>query len=121
MTDLMTLIDGFFEWIAANYRSELYMAGTRWSGVLCSVADIAMIWMFLRLRDEIHKEVSRRRYMALVVFAALTPTLLLVKSSTVFFPLQGFVLAAPYVILVWTAAAEAGSILTHIRDKMKAQ
>ncbi len=94
------------------------MAGTRVAGGLCSFADIAMIWMFLRLRDEIHKETSRRRYVVLTIFAVLTPSLLFVKSSTVFFPLQGFVLGAPYFILVWTAATEASSLLSHIKEKI---
>ena len=118
MNELLGMIDDFFLWITLNYREGLYMAGTRLAGVLCSFADIAMIWMFLRLRDELHGESSRRRYRVLLIFAALTPTLLLVENTTLFFPLQFFVLAAPYLILVWTAAVEAPHLLAHVREKL---
>ncbi|MBQ9564003.1 MAG: hypothetical protein IJU98_00315 [Synergistaceae bacterium] len=116
MNDLIGIMDEFFLWIGQNYRDELYMAGTKLAGVLCSFADIAMIWMFLRLRDEIHDAPSRWRYRVLLAFAALTPTLLLVESSTVFFPLQGFVLGAPYLILIWTAVTEAPHLLAHMKE-----
>ena len=116
MSNLIDIMDGFFLWIAQNYREGLYMAGTRLAGVLCSFADITMIWMFLRLRDEIHDEPSRWRYRVLLVFAVLTPTLFLVESSTVFFPLQGFVLGAPYLILIWTAVTEAPHLLAHMKE-----
>ncbi|MBQ6774739.1 MAG: hypothetical protein IJQ56_08820, partial [Synergistaceae bacterium] len=115
MNNIIKIIDDFFVWISANYNNNIYMAGTRLAGVLCSFADIAMIWMFLRLCDEISGKVSRRRYMTLKIFAVLTLSLLFVEKSIIFFPLQGFVLSAPYFILVWTAVSEAKSLINHMK------
>ncbi|MBQ7732888.1 MAG: hypothetical protein IJT58_02580 [Synergistaceae bacterium] len=116
INNLIALADDFFLWIAQNYRAELYMAGTRLAGVLCSFADITMIWMFLKLCDEINGKISRKSYTVLKIFAVLTPSLLLVKNSTIFFPLQGFVLSGPYFILVLTAVKEAPGLLAHIKE-----
>ena len=116
MNNIIALIDDFFVWISTNYTNNIYMAGTRLAGVLCSFADIAMIWMFLRLCDEINGRVSRRRYMLLKIFAVMTPSLLFIENSTIFFPVQGFVLSVPYLILVWTAVTEAPNLINHIKS-----
>ena len=116
MNNIIALIDDFFVWISTNYTNTIYMAGTRLAGVLCSFADIAMIWMFLRLCDEINGRVSRRRYMLLKIFAVMTPSLLFIENSTIFFPVQGFVLSVPYLILVWTAVTEAPNLINHIKS-----
>ena len=116
MNEFINMLDKIFLWISQNYRNELYMAGTRLAGLLCSYADIIMLWMFLKLCDDINGKISRRRYLLLKIFAVLTPSLLFVKDSTIFFILQGFVLSVPYFILVWTAFTEAKNILAHIKE-----
>lgn len=113
------MFDALFVWIAAFYREGAYMAGSKIAGVLCSFADIAMIWMFLKLADAIRGGTpSTWRYRTLGVFALLTPTLFLPKISTHFFILQFLVLGLPYLILVWSVVTEAPRILAHIRQLM---
>ncbi len=108
--------DAFFVWLAAFYREGAYMAGSKIAGILCSFADIAMIWMFLKLTDAIRGgPPATWRYRTLTVFALLTPTLLLPKVSTHFFILQFLVLGLPYLILVCSVVTEAHRILAHIR------
>ena len=119
MNNIIALIDDFFVWISTNYTNNIYMAGTRLAGVLCSFADIAMIWMFLRLCDEINGKFSRRRYMFLKIFTVMTPSLLFIENSTIFFPVQGFVLSVPYLILVWTAVSEATNLINHIKSVIR--
>ena len=119
MNEFISILDNLFLWISRYYRNELYMAGTRLAGLLCSFADIAMLWMFLKLCDDINGKISRRRYLTLKIFIILTPTLLFVKDSTIFFILQGVVLSGPYFILVWTAFTEAKNILAHIKEIMR--
>ena len=119
MNNIINLLDDFFVWLSINYRNNIYMAGTRLAGVLCSFADIAMIWMFLRFCDEINGRISRRRYMFLKIFAVMTPSLLFIENSTIFFPVQGFVLSVPYFILVWTAITEARGLITHMKRVLR--
>ena len=118
MNDLIGAVDGFFLWIARNYRNEFYMVGTRLGVAVCCFADIATIWMILRIRDEIHGKISRRCYRILLVFAVLSPALFLVDGS-IFFPLLGLVLGAPYLILIWAAVAMAPHLLDHMRKILR--
>lgn len=118
---MIEFFDSLFAWLALEYGAgPMYLIGSKICGVLCSFADIAMIWMLLRLRDEVRGGVSKRRYAVLAVFAALTPTLLLPDVSTDFFILQFIVLGLPYMILVGTIAFEAKHILRHIRETIAA-
>ena len=114
-----TLAEGFFLWAAWSYREGLYLAGAKLAGALCSFADIIMIWMFLRLRDEIHGQRSRRRRGALALFAALTPSLFLAETTAAFFVIQFAVVAVPYLILVWTALTEAPHLIALLRKKLE--
>ncbi len=116
MNEFINMLDKIFLFISQYYRNELYMAGTRLAGLLCSYADIIMLWLFLKLCDDINGKISRRRYF---IIAVLTPSLLFVKDSTIFFILQGIVLSGPYFILVWTAFTEAKNILAHIKEVMR--
>ena len=114
--------DAFFVWIAAVYGEGAYMAGSKIAGVLCSFADLAMIWMFLKLADAVRKRRSSGwRYRVLVLFATLTPTLFLPETSTHFFILQFFVLGLPYLILAQAVIAEAPHILAHIRKQVESK
>lgn len=118
---MIEFFDSLFAWAALEYGAgPMYLTGSKICGVLCSFADIAMIWMLLRLRDELRGGRSTRRYIVLAVFAALTPTLFLPDVSTNFFILQFIVLGLPYMILVGTIAVEAKHILRHIREKIAA-
>lgn len=114
------MFDSLFVWIAEYYREGAYMAGSKIAGVLCSFADIAMIWMFLKLADTLREKPSSKwRYRVLILFAALTPTLFLPRVSTHFFILQFFVLGLPYLILIQAVVAEMPRILAHIRERVE--
>lgn len=112
--------DKLFLWIAAFYRDGAYFAGSKIAGILCSLADIAMIWMFLKLADTLRGQKSSVwRYRALIAFILLTPTLLLPEISTHFFIVQFLVLGLPYLLLAHAVVTEMPRILAHIRQHVQ--
>jgi hypothetical protein len=70
--------------------------------------DICVAAILLRAADLIRERApSRFRYCILIIFALLTPALLLAKEGLEFFIVQFIVLAPPYLILMYTAFTEA--------------
>ena len=116
------MLDEFFLLIGTHYREALYLNGSKIAGILCSYADIFVVAIFLRVMDVIRKRPpSKFRYAVLVLFALLTPTLLLPKKGLDFFIVQFLVLAPPYLILVYTAIVEAKYFVRHVKEKLSAE
>lgn len=112
------MFDSFFLWAATLYRNDLYMAGSQIAGVLCSYADIAIVWLFLKITDEIRGGApSTWGYRILILFAVFTPSLLFVRNSTLFFIVQFWVLGFPYLVLVRAVVKEAPRVLAHLREQ----
>ena len=113
------MLDSFFYWLGTAYRNELYVGGLKIAGILCSYADICVAAILLRAVDTIrNRPPSKFRYGVLAVFAALTPTLLLPTEGLDFFIMQFVVLAPPYLILMYTAFAEAKFFMAYVKDKI---
>jgi hypothetical protein len=113
------MLDSIFYWLGTSYRDELYINGLKIAGVLCSYADICVTAILLRLADVIRERApSKYRFIVLAAFAALTPILLLAKEGLDFFILQFIVLAPPYLILMYTAFAEAKFFMNYVRSKI---
>ncbi|MDR1732958.1 MAG: hypothetical protein LBR61_12800 [Synergistaceae bacterium] len=115
-------MDSLFLWLARHWRGEMYLIGSKTGGILCSFADIAMVWMFLKIAEELRGSDGGRSYLwrfrILALFALLTPTLALPRSSRVFFILQFLVLGIPYLILLQAVITEMKPILAHIREHL---
>lgn len=113
-------MDSFFLWIAAHYTVEAHLISSKIGGILCSYADIFVIWMFVKAVDEMQERApSVIRFRMLVLFMFLTPTLLLAQTSYQFFILQFFVLGVPYLILAYSVFADIRIFMEHIREKIK--
>lgn len=113
------MFDSFFYWIGTAYRDGLYLGGAKIAGILCSYADIFVVAAFLKIMDTIRKRpLSKLRFRTLLLFAVLTPTLLLPKKGLDFFIVQFLVLAPPYLILVWTAVTEAKQFVAFVKAKV---
>jgi hypothetical protein len=110
------MLDAFFLWAGTKYDMALYLAGSKAAGVVCSYADIFVVAAFLRIMDIVRERPpSKVRFRVLAAFALLTPTLLLPQDGGTFFVVQFFVLVPPYLILIYTAATEAGHFVTHVK------
>jgi len=114
------MLDSFFYWVGMYYRETLYLGGAKAAGIICSYADIFGVAVFIRVMDIVHQRpASKVRYTVLLIFAALTPTLLIPSSSFIFFVMQFVVLAPPYLILVYTAVTEAKYFVAHIKNRLR--
>ena len=113
------MFDSIFYWLGTAYRGELYISGLRIAGILCSYADILVAAMLLRVMDVIRKRPPAKfRYGILAVFAILTPALLLPKKTLYFFIAQFIVLGPPYLVLMYSAFAEAKYFIAYVKDKL---
>ncbi|MCL2768245.1 MAG: hypothetical protein FWE49_05925 [Synergistaceae bacterium] len=113
------MLDSFFYWVGTAYRDTAYVSGLKIAGILCSYADIFVAAILLRITDVIRERApSKFRYGVLIVFAVITPTLLLPKEGLDFFILQFIVLAPPYLILMYTAFTEARFFMAYVKDKI---
>lgn len=114
--------DSLFLWIGTFYREGLYLGGSKVAGIVCSYADILVVALFLRIMDVVRRRPpSKYRYAVLGVFALLTPTLLLPRRGLDFFVLQFAVLAPPYFVLIYTAAAEARHFVAHVKKRLQSR
>ncbi|MDO5115463.1 MAG: hypothetical protein Q4D58_05140 [Synergistaceae bacterium] len=115
------MIDELFLWIASSFRGETYLNGLRAGGILCGVADIAATALFVRVMDIIKgRPPSKKIYAALAFFLLLTPLQLLPENTTVFFIVMFFVFLPPYLILIYTAAAEARGFVAFVKARLRA-
>ena len=116
----MMTVESFFLWIAAHYTAEAHLISSKIGGILCSYADIFVIWMFVKVVDEMEERPpSVIRFRLLILFMLLTPALLLAQTSYQFFILQFFVLGIPYVILAYSVVVDIRAFMKHIRAKIK--
>ena len=114
------MFDSIFYWLGTEFRDGLYISSLQIGGLLCSYADICAVALLLRSMDVISgRPPSKFRYGILIVFAILTPTLLLPQKSTSFFIAQFIILAPPYLVLMYTAFTDFASVfIPYMRNKM---
>ena len=116
----MMSMESFFHWIAGHYTAEAHLISSKIGGILCSYADIFVIWMFVKVVDEMEERPpSVIRFRLLILFMLLTPALLLAQTSYQFFILQFFVLGVPYLILAYSVVVDIRAFMKHIRAKVK--
>jgi len=107
---------------ARDYRLANWRGCVKRGGVACSFADIAFIYILLKTAHAIKPPATpppKKRLRALLVFAALTPTLALPFSSDAFLIWQSLVLGAPYLLLAHTVITEFPLLLRHLREKIR--
>lgn len=112
----------FFLAVLRGFTPELHLILTRAAGVACSFADIAFIYILLKTAHAIKPPATpppKKRFRALLVFAALTPTLALPFSSDAFLIWQSLVLGVPYLLLAHTVITEFPLLLRHLREKIR--
>jgi len=113
------MFDSFFYWVGTAYRDELYIGGLKFAGILCSYADICVAAILVRAADIIRDRApSTFRFGVLILFAILTPTLLLPMEGIYFFIVQLIILLPPYLILVYTAFTEAKFFMIYVKNKI---
>lgn len=112
-------MDALFLWIASHYTAPTHLISSKIGGILCSYADIFVIWMFVKAVDEMReRKPSRVRFRLLQLFMILTPALLLARTSGQFFILQFFVLGIPYLILAYSVVVDIRAFMDHIRARV---
>ena len=113
------MFDDFFYWVGTAYQDEIYVSGLKFAGILCSYTDICVAAILLRAADVIRERApSKFRFGVLITFALFTPALLLPNEGLVFFIAQFLVLAPPYLILMYTAFAEAKFFMHWMKNRI---
>lgn len=106
----MTLLENAFLWIATHFNADAYLVSTKVQGLLWSAADIALVFVLLRLADLLRRQAKARpirwRYALLAATALLTPLLALVSTSDRFLLLESVICGVQFLLLVYTVIAE---------------
>ena len=115
---MSALLQSLFYWIGTSFRIDAYLPAAKAAGVVCAWADIAAVYYFILITDRIRRRrPSRIRLTVLVLFAVITPALLLPKNSTLFFIIQFAILAPPYLLLFYSAATEAKTLVEFLKGQ----
>lgn len=113
MTDL-------FHALASGFTEQVYLVLTRAQGILWSLADILIVFAFLKIADLARgKGKGKRilyRYLFLGLSACLTPLLLLCRTSRDFFLLECIICGIQFSILLYSLIAEWKNILDFLGD-----
>jgi hypothetical protein len=109
------LLDPAFLWIAARFTPEAYMVSTKVQGLVWSLADLLLVFVFLRIADTLREGQGappiRWRYALLAATALATPLLLFAASSRAILLLESLICGVQFLILVATLVLERARFL----------
>lgn len=111
----MDRLDPAFLWIASHFTPEVYLVSTKVQGLFWSVADLLLVFVFLRIADVLRAVEGnpslRWRYAFLAVTGLLTPLLLFAQSSRGILLLESLICGVQFLILVATLVLERARFL----------
>ncbi len=116
----MKHFEKFLVWIAFNLTDSRFLLFTKIQGILWSIADIALVYFFLKIADSARIRYGelpiRKRYLLLWISAALTPLLVFATSLKQIFILESVVCGIQYAILIVTVIGERRRILKLYKE-----
>ena len=119
----MKALDAIFLWIGSNFKMEIYLVVTKIQGILWSIADIVLIFFFLKITDFIRSKTQKEGqvwgYMLLWLSALLTPFLLITKTSRQFFLLESIICGIQYSLLLYTLIVERKRMIGFFKDRIR--
>ena len=116
----MRLVEGIFLWVGANFSTEVYMLSTKIQGILWSMADIALVYLLLKIATLVRAKKQKKkiifRYFFLWFSALLTPLLIFTDESEQFFLLESIIFATQYAILLYTLIVERKGMIDVVKE-----
>jgi hypothetical protein len=116
----MKLFETAFFWIGANFTTEVYMLSSRIQGILWSMADIVLVFVFLKICDLIRDQKKKKkilfRYFLLWLTAILTPLLIFTHEPKEFLILESAICGTQFAILVYTVIIERKSMVVFLKE-----
>ena len=96
--------------LASGFTEQVYLSFTKAQGILWSLADITLVFAFLKIaglaREKRDEKKIRFRYLFLGISACLTPLLLVCTTSRGFFLLECIICGTQFAILLYSLIAE---------------
>jgi TRAP-type C4-dicarboxylate transport system permease large subunit len=118
----VTGIEKVFLWIGAEFTGNVYLSASKFQGILWSLADIVLIYAFLRIVDFARANFQRKRvvfrYVFLALSALLTPFLIVSETPKAFFSLECIICGVQFSILLYSAVAERKRLFQTFKDIM---
>ena len=106
----MEFITHLFMWVGRHFTTETYMVLTKAQGMVWSMADIALVYAFLKISDFIRSLVGQKniryRYYLLYFTAVLTPLILATENPRQLYLLEALVCGIQFAVLVLTLVIE---------------
>ena len=110
-------MDALVQWAAGNFTFDLYMLTTKIQGILWSIADIALVYYFLKIAaitsDDRQTAKMRIRFSCLWLSAILTPFLLITHTKFQYFFLDAVICGFQYLILLYTLVFSGKRMLNY--------
>ena len=106
-------------WVSQNFTAEIYLFSTKIQGIMWSIVDIALLYFLLRIIALARAKTKMKRilfrYLFLLFSVVLTPFLVFVETSRVFFYLESIICGIHFSILIYIVLAERKMILAFLR------
>ncbi len=113
-------MEALVQWAAENFTFDLYMLTTKIQGILWSIADIALIYYFLKIAaltcNDAQSAKMKIRFFSLWLSAALTPFLLFTHTKFQYFVLDAVICGFQYLILLVTLILSGKKMLHHFKQ-----
>jgi hypothetical protein len=110
-------MDALVQWAAGNFTFNLYMLTTKIQGILWSIADIALVYYFLKIAavasDDRQSAKMRIRFSFLWLSAILTPFLLITHTRLQYLILDAVICGFQYLILLYTLVFSGKRMLNY--------
>lgn len=110
-------------WISNHFTFEHYLVATKIQGLLWSIADIVLVYFFLKIAELSMSSVPGKkityRYWLLWLSAFLTPFLLITKTKNQFFILDSVVCGIQYLILLYTLVLSGKRMQAYILEFLR--
>jgi len=116
----MKPLEAAFSWIALHFTTEAYMLSSKIQGILWSMADLALIFILLKISDVVRSRAGRRkilfRYILLCFSAILTPLLAFTQEPKEFFILESIICGIQFSILLYSIAVEGKDMMDFFKE-----
>jgi hypothetical protein len=113
-------IETLLLWIGVSFTADLYMMSAKIQGMLWSVADIVLVFVFLKIADQVRLRTRggkiRWRYFFLWGSAALTPLLVFTRNMDQFLLLESVICGIQFCILILTVIMERKGAINVFKD-----
>ena len=108
-------IEDFLLWLAHNFDTPRFMFHTKIQAIFWSVADVVLIFAFLKIIDRVKKEMGgprvHVRFWLLYFSALLKIALFFFKNPNIFLSVDYIICGLQYAILLYTVIADWKTIM----------